>query len=310
MSRVQVLLSTYNGARYLPDMIASLEAQTVWPRMSVLVRDDGSVDETLPLLHEWAARAPRVTVISGQNLGVLASFGALLAAADPDADYIALADQDDVWLPGKVERALDLIGATPAEIGLYCSASYLTDADLRRIGRTAPVPRGPSFDNALVQNVAPGHTYLATRGLIRLAAEGYQPERVIMHDAWLYLVAAAFGTVVVDSEAFTHYRTHGSNAIGYATHPLARNVARFKRVVLYGREASTRQDLLLLETLGERLPPARREALRRFIHDQSTIRKRCATVRARPLRLQDPLATITANVLYVLGSYRLPPAGN
>lgn len=308
MSRVQVLLSTYNGTRYLPDMLASLEAQTAWEDMTVLVRDDGSTDGTAELLEEWAARTGRAQVIRGENLGVLASFGELMRLADPEAEYLAPADQDDVWLPGKVERARAMIGAGPDEVALYCSASYLTDADLRRIGITAPVPRGPSFDNALVQNVAPGHTFLATRALVRLAAEGYDPTRVIMHDAWLYLVAAAFGHVVVDHEAFTHYRTHGANAIGYATSPLARNVARLKRVVLQGRAASTRQNLLLLQSLGDRLDPAKRAVLDRFVRHQDGLGQRLATVRRRPLRLQDRLATVTANALYVLGSYRLPPS--
>ncbi|MDR1767690.1 MAG: glycosyltransferase, partial [Propionibacteriaceae bacterium] len=95
---VQVLLSTYNGVRHLPEQLASLSRQTIARRVKLLVRDDGSTDETIELLRAWDPGPLEVDIRTGANVGAVASFGKLMAMADQNAKVFMLCDQDDIWL--------------------------------------------------------------------------------------------------------------------------------------------------------------------------------------------------------------------
>jgi glycosyltransferase involved in cell wall biosynthesis len=209
---VLVLMSTYNGERYIAEQIASILCQL--PAVGrVLVRDDGSNDDTT--LRVEAIGDPRVRLLRGSNIGFGSSFLTLLAMAPADVAMVMFADQDDVWLPGKIDRAwqhLAPLGATP---GLYGSAQMLVDAELRPLHATPPWPRGPSLANALTENIITGCTAAINRPAVELLQRAGVPDGVHFHDWWLYLVVSAFGTVVYDDEPTLLYRQHGGNVIGH-----------------------------------------------------------------------------------------------
>ena len=224
--RVVVLMSTYNGERFVAEQLASI-LQQLPEDGRIVVRDDGSRDRTVEVIS--SIRDPRIVMTRGKNLGFGTSFLTLLAEAPADADLVMFADQDDVWLPGKIGRAWQHLSRLPSTAALYGSAQMLVDAELGLLHPTPPWPCGPSFANALTENIITGCTAALNRPAVDLLQRAGVPDGVHFHDWWLYLVVSAFGTVVFDPEPTLLYRQHGGNQIGHGVGWLGRyfGVVRF-----------------------------------------------------------------------------------
>lgn len=212
MEKLQILMSTYNGEKYLREQLDSIIKQT-YPLINILIRDDGSSDGTLSILKEYAGKYDHVTYYEGENIGVIQSFLQLLKESDANVSYYAFADQDDVWLPEKIERAVEKL-KEKRDKGplLYCSDLYVTDEQLNVLKVDEKRPR-PSFGNALVQNICTGCTAVFNKEL-RDVINQTQPKTIVMHDWWLYLSAALQGTVIYDQTPYIYYRQHGHNEWG------------------------------------------------------------------------------------------------
>ena len=215
---VAVLMATCNGAEYLRAQLESLAAQSLPPRWLV-VSDDRSTDGTRAILAEFAARNPAIALhlLDGPGRGAAANFLSLLRQVPAEAELVAIADQDDVWLPGKLARGADMLAAAgrgrPALLG---TRTLVCDARLQ--GRR-PSPRWNrpfGIRHALVQSVAGGNTMMLNRAAVSLAAAAAAEARqVVMHDWWLYqIVSGAGGQVLFDAEPQVLYRQHGANQIG------------------------------------------------------------------------------------------------
>jgi glycosyltransferase involved in cell wall biosynthesis len=249
---VEVLLSTYNGERWLGAQLDSILGQS-HERLEVTIRDDGSIDETLAVAATYAAD-PRVTLRRGANLGVPAAFFRLLDESSADADLWALSDQDDVWRPDKLARAAEALSGIDGP-ALYCARVLVTDEQLRPLYPHELPRRGPSFANALVQNIVLGCTVVLNRAARDLLI-GHWPVECVMHDAWIYLVVAGCGTVVYDPEVVVDYRQHDANAVGMGSGPVARLVGRVQRQLSPGGPGKHgRQDRELLRLYGDVLRP-------------------------------------------------------
>ncbi len=273
MSPVQVLLSTYNGERYLEAQLQSLFEQD-HAELQVLARDDGSQDGSWRILQNHTASG-RLAAVRGENLGVARSYLMLLRQSDPGAEYIAFADQDDVWLSDKVSRALHLLEARePARPAMYCSRLTLVDDRLDLIGRSPLPRRGPSFENALVQNIATGCTVVLNRAARDLLI-GEPPRGVPMHDWWTYLVVSAFGEVIYDPEPRILYRQHAGNVVGAARSPLGRAVTKTVRLARRGfAMLSEPQAREFRRIYGAQLDSSRRAKLDRFLDARQSWRER------------------------------------
>ena len=235
---IEVVLPTYNGAPYLEAQLASIHAQTFRP-IRVLLRDDGSSDGTPELLQVLQQRygAWLEVLPADGNLGCGGNVNRLLEATS--APYVALADQDDLWLPQKLEQALALMqqlerhhgAATPLlvhsdlelvdEAGAPLGCTYLQRQRLDP-QRTAPV------DLALT-NVVTGCTALLNRALLLKALP--IPPQALMHDWWLALVASAFGQIALLEQPGVLYRQHSANVLGARGLGLAYWRERFARLL-------------------------------------------------------------------------------
>jgi len=210
--RVTVLLSTYNGANYLPSLLSSVASQT-YPDVAMNIRDDGSTDETCEILLAFAKGRANVRLISGTHMGAARSFLELLRNTDVNCQFFAFCDQDDVWLPNKLEDAIKLLQQySPREPLMYCSGVEYVDSKLVHVGYSKPVRR-LGFANALVENVATGCTQVLNRRARDLIVEKI-PARLTMHDWWSYIVVSALGRVIYDQKPHVKYRQHASNAMG------------------------------------------------------------------------------------------------
>lgn len=214
--RVTILLCTYNGAAYLSAQLESYVTQehSDW---DLWVSDDGSHDATEAIVADFRTRhgkSRQIRWIEGPRRGVAANFLSLLCHPELPEGPVALSDQDDVWLPQKLGRALDHIGTTGNPVSLYGAQSLHVDTNLRTVGRSKPTPRSPSFRNALAQNIISGHTSVLSPGALRVVRQ-FGMVQVVWHDWWLYqLVTGVGGTVVIDREAVALYRQHDQATMG------------------------------------------------------------------------------------------------
>jgi rhamnosyltransferase len=219
-----IVLSCYNGARYIGEQIESIRRQT-FRDWTLLVRDDGSSDSTIEIVQRFARDDHRITLIPDErgNLGPLGSFGALLEhALERQAAYVALSDQDDVWHADKLERELALLRGHEASRGaerpvLVHSDLTVVDSELRpihpsylRYQRLEHVAADP-LRRLLLQNFVTGCTVVLNRALLE-AAVPVPP--VVMHDWWLAQCAASLGSLLFLPAPTVLYRQHETNTLG------------------------------------------------------------------------------------------------
>lgn len=214
---VTILMAVRNGAALLPEQLDSFARQQ-HRNWSLLAGDDGSTDDSRAVLERFAEAGHDVRIIEGPRRGAWANFLRLVQALPehaPAGTWVAFSDQDDVWLPERLSRGLAQLPADgpPA---LYCSRTWITDVGLRGRRLSAPRPRPPSFRNALVQNIASGNTILLNPAAVRLlVAASKEPEELVVHDWWVYLLITGAGGVVVHDDTPTIlYRQHSGNQIG------------------------------------------------------------------------------------------------
>ncbi len=217
---VVILLSTFNGERYLREQLESIVDQS-YQNWQVLWRDDGSSDRSREIMETFAQRVGCARCVEvgtrGVRLGAAKSFFSLLHKAG-EYRLVAFADQDDVWHPDKLQRAVDrLIVQTPGVPCLYCGRQVIVGKQLERRG-LSPLPQfGPGFPSALLQNIVTGCTAMLNQEAVRLVNSLSPPDNT-MHDWWSYIVvAAAGGHIIFDPTPAIFYRQHGHNAIGAAS---------------------------------------------------------------------------------------------
>jgi glycosyltransferase involved in cell wall biosynthesis len=219
---IDILLATHNGERYVAELLQSLLAQS-YPSWRLLVSDDGSIDRTPDILRDFQRRLPdRVRLCSRRTRrnGACGNFAHLLALAE--GDYVMPCDQDDVWMPDKIDKTLAAMRAAERRVGsarpvLVFTDLRVVDADRRLIDPSLwhyqrIDPKGVSVGCLLTRNVINGCTVMANRALVRLALP--QPSEAIVHDWWLAILACVLGRIEHVPEALVEYRQHGGNDIG------------------------------------------------------------------------------------------------
>jgi len=285
---VQVLLACYQGEAYLPELLASLDAQRDGREsvpFTVLARDDGSTDGTLDLLRAWRDRQPhRVRLLddpaqtpdpprAGSARG---AFARLLEHAD--ADYVMCCDQDDVWLPDKVATVHRRMIELEAELGR--STPILVHTDLTVVDQSLTVTaesmwtrqrlpaRGEArLSRLLVQNIVTGCTTMANRALVDHARP--IPGGAVMHDWWMALVAASLGRLDAIDRPTILYRQHASNDTGAKRYDLA-HVRQWAGRILMGpgirdrMRRTTAQAGALLDRCGDAMPGERRAVVEAY----------------------------------------------
>jgi glycosyltransferase involved in cell wall biosynthesis len=219
---VSIALCTYNGAAYLPAQLESILAQSRLPD-ELVVGDDCSTDSTVKILEQFAARAPFPVhiFVNEKNLGSSCNFGQTIARCK--GDFIALCDQDDVWLPSKLAKLLAVLEAWP-DVGLVFSDAELVDEDLTLLGRrlweiTFPDHEHEQFlqgrwlDILNVHEVVTGAT-MVFRSSLRDIVLPIPSFPTIIHDGWATFVIGTVATLAFVSEPLILYRQHGSQQMG------------------------------------------------------------------------------------------------
>ena len=293
---ITVLMATCNGARFLPAQLHSLIAQT-HKNWSLIVSDDGSRDATLDILHRFDRAHPGriLHLTEGPRAGSPAqNFMALLTRQNLPKGMVALADQDDVWLPQKLARAVKYLAGQPQTLPcIYASKSILTDENLVPLHQAKTKIVQPSFRNALVQNIFAGHATVLNAAALALVQNVGAPEYIAFHDWWLYqLVAGAGGACLLDPAQTVLYRQHSGNAFG-ASQGLFAGVKRVKHLLRndYGKWLAAHWRAL--NDAAAYLTPDARDTVRDLV---SLPQNEPRATQFRRLQLQRSSATGTASL--------------
>lgn len=207
---VSIAMATYNGQKYLSEQLDSIFAQT-HKNIELVVVDDGSTDNTLNILYEYQKSYSNLRVLPNEfNMGVIKSFEKAVSLSA--GDYIALADQDDVWFPEKIEELLNNIGDNL----LIHSDAVLVDDHLNILqpshfawGKQAN--KASFFDYLMNSNVT-GCTAMFSRELVELAVplKSYN----LPHDWYFSYYAAYCGRIKLYLKPLVYYRQHAINVSG------------------------------------------------------------------------------------------------
>ena len=228
--RVVVLMSSYNGEKYIREQIESILWQS-YRNVKLYVRDDGSTDGTLDILKKYAEKGELV-LYEGENLGYVQSFFELLRLCE-DAPYYLWCDQDDVWEKGKLERAVQILEKNQSERPcLYFSDYDYYDEKMNFQKHGLDHKRGPSFANSLLDCIPLGFCSVFNSAARKMMTNKI-PEHCCGHDWWTYMVCAAFGQVIYDRGYFSvQYRRLEQSVSPGGTNFLALQMWRFKKFFL------------------------------------------------------------------------------
>lgn len=276
--KIEVLLATFNGERFLREQVESIAGQE-YAEVRILARDDGSTDGTRGILEEYAAAYPVQFRLMPEGVATGSArknFLALMQAAS--GPYVAFADQDDVWMPDKLAVCMEKMRALEAR--QPARTPLLVFTDLRVVDEGLGVVEESLWKHLslrpqsvhhparmLGQSVVTGCTMLINQPMLELAR--HMPQEAVMHDRWIGLLASFLGDADFVPQATVLYRQHTENVVGaVATDTTVAGVAR-RTITSGGRRAerlrSEDQAEALLGLYREQLRPERKALLKRYL---------------------------------------------
>jgi len=213
---VAVLLCSRNGERFLAEQIDSICAQT-FTDWKIWASDDCSTDSTRDIFDWYGSKCEeKLSLLCGPGLGFVANFLSLVCNDKIDAKYYAFSDQDDIWEPEKLARAVNWLETVSCqEPALYCSRTRLIDEDGHEIGLSPLFVKPPGFANSLTQNIGGGNTMVFNHAARNLLQQAGGLLDVVSHDWWAYIVVAGCGgRIYYDPLPSLRYRQHNTNLVG------------------------------------------------------------------------------------------------
>lgn len=297
--KIAVLMSTYNGEKYIKEQIASVLAQQGDFSLELWVRDDGSQDNTTEILAEYEA-AGKLRWYTGDNLRPAHSFWDLLLRC-PDYDYYAFADQDDFWTETKLQAAIESI-AHKTGPALACANAQLVGAQLESLGRNVYLAPPPlDFETMSVSGGVLGCTTVFNRALAQLLRSRSMPGAMVMHDFYIALVCAlAGGELCFDMTPRMLYRQHGSNVIGASRNKIAALKNRLRTVTRRAKVTVSQQARTLLEQYPELGTQSQRQWLKKLA--APTFKNRLSIACSRKTHYPNRNKAITLRLAVLLGN--------
>lgn len=216
--KIEILLATYNGEKYLNEQIDSIINQT-YTNWKLLIRDDGSEDRTLEILKEYEKRDERISILRDNkgNLGFVKNFEELLK--NSSEEFIMFSDQDDYWLENKIEKYIGVLENLDVEKLkkplLIHSNSFVCDKKLNILKKNfvdSKVALQYGGNRYFFAYFVQGSTTLINRKLIDLGLPFLKS--VTLHDRYFHLLVEFFGNRIFIDESLIKYRQHRNNEIG------------------------------------------------------------------------------------------------
>ena len=217
MEKVDILLATYNGEKYLREQIDSILNQT-HTEFRLLISDDGSTDGTIEILKEYKEKDGRIDVFFQENnLGVVKNFEFLLEKVE--AKYYMFSDQDDIWKETKIEKSLnkieegfDLVYSDLEVVDENLNVTYSSYWKLKGIYNK--IKKYNNFESLYLNNFITGCTMISKKELINSFMPLPNTSKFVLHDYWISLIISQNGKIAYIEEPLIKYRQHKNNKVG------------------------------------------------------------------------------------------------
>ena len=218
MEKIDILMATYNGEKYIREQIDSILSQT-YSNFNLIISDDASSDATVNILKEYANKDERIKIFKqDKNLGVVSNFEFLLNKVENE--FFMFADQDDIWEENKIEKSIDKLKEEDADL-VYTDLKVV-DEDLKKIsdsywnlkGFKKKVYKYNNFESLYLNNYITGCTILCKSKWIKEILPLPKLSEYIIHDYWLALIVSMNGKISYLSDTTIQYRQHEENSIG------------------------------------------------------------------------------------------------
>jgi glycosyltransferase involved in cell wall biosynthesis len=237
---VTVLLATYNGEKFLEQQLESLAVQE-GVQVQVVANDDGSTDSTVAILEKWIKKGLIKKVVHTNRLGANKSFLRLLSI-ELEGDYFAFCDQDDVWHPRKLKVLLNEIDLISPQM-VFCARSLIDETGMKITQKQAKSIK-PSFQNALVENLAPANTVVINSSAKSLIAR-FSYANAAYFDSWMYLLISGVGTANYINQQLVEYRIHRGNTVGLRKYRLSKTINAVQNYIFQAHALLTLENSLL-----------------------------------------------------------------
>ena len=298
---VVVLMSTYNGEKYLNDQIDSIISQKGNFRLSLIVRDDGSSDDTTEILNEYQKRQV-LKWYQGSNIGPANSFMDLLYNCG-NFDYYAFSDQDDVWNNDKIESGIETIKSIRRPCIYYCNAK-LVDNKLNSLG-TLLYKKGRSLSKLayLCSGCVIGCSMLMNNELVNIVRSNSKPLAIDFHDKYLSRICVATdGIILYDPKPHFKYRQHGDNVLGIKTNIIDKICDRISYINYKYEFSIDRQAEEILNLYNIFIPPSNIKLLSMVANYKKSIKNRIKLAFRKDLKYPSINETVTNKLSILLGN--------
>ena len=215
MEKIVILMSTYNGEKFILDQLDSLFTQDYPGEIIIYIRDDGSTDLTTKLIKSYQQNANRKIILQeSSNIGPQKSFLSLIREA-PDGDYYFFADQDGVWCNNKISFSVDKLKRSNAKYKMFCSNYSIVDKDLMSRKNNAVEINNRTFHflRAVLYNSFPGCVIGINDQLLNVI-QRMDLRSCMMHDSLTFATAVAIGEIIYCENPLILHRIHGENVVG------------------------------------------------------------------------------------------------
>ena len=211
---IAVLMSTFNGERYIHEQIKSIFSQEN-VNVSLHIWDDGSSDRTLQIIKKWQDAGFPILIQKGAHLGSSKAFLNLLLE-NQESDFFAFSDQDDIWEPNRL--ILQAQAISTREPTLVVAQRKFIDINGHQLRKKVPLRKCPTRETAIVENLAPGNLQFFNSAAAELILRNID-DHIKHYDHWIFLLLSFRGRIIFTPEAIVNYRIHESNQIGIKRFP-------------------------------------------------------------------------------------------
>lgn len=218
MDKIDILLATYNGEKYLREQLDSILNQT-YSNFRLIISDDCSNDNTKRILEEYKQKDDRIEVYyQNENIGYVKNFEFLLGKVQNK--IYALSDQDDIWLPEKLEKYVEKMKEEKSD--LVFGDLEVVDEKLNTVNKsfndymqlTRKIKRCNDYSKLYLYNCVTGCTILAKKKLLNKILPIPKDTKHVLHDYWIALITSIYGKISYVEETYIKYRQHGNNQVG------------------------------------------------------------------------------------------------
>ena len=305
MKRIEILMSAYNGDKFIEEQIESIMRQRDVD-VHLTIRDDGSSDETVSVIKKLQVKYPNaISVHVGENIGYRKSFLRLLDLA-VDADYYGFADQDDFWKKEKIFRAVECLEKEKLSIKLYVGSLKIVDSDMKEIADKDISGIPNTLGRLFTKNRFAGCTFVFSKACKemaqRFASMDYAAERMPDHDFLVAACAYAGGSVVLDAqENIFHIRHSGSVTSG--GNGLKKRIRIEWNYVFNRKEAASTMARELIHNCGDLMDRETMQFLEELANYKKTWKHRLKLLRNDKMKTGTSICDLETRIKILLGTY-------